>query len=114
EAWAKRVTINVCLSDIRKNTLYSVAITGTEPIESSEVDALSRLSLQEMLNLIQKLPHGYKTIFNMYVIDGYSHKEIAATLSISISTSKSQLMKARNLLQKKILNNHRVLNQDHG
>lgn len=114
ESWAKRITINVCLGDIRKNTLYSVAITGAEQIEAGYTDALSELSLQEMLELIQRLPYGYKTIFNMYVIDGFSHKEIAAELGISISTSKSQLMKARNLLQKKIINNHRVLNQDHG
>ena len=56
-----------------------------------------------MLEIVQQLPPpGYRTIFNLYVIDGFSHKEIAAQLGISIITSKSQLMKARNLLQKKL------------
>ncbi len=115
EAWAKRITVNVCLADIRKNTLYSVNITGAEHIESNDVSALSQLSLQEMLVHIQQLPYGYRTVFNMYVIDGFSHKEIAAELNVSISTSKSQLMKARNLLQKKIVVNQRTYNNiDHG
>ncbi len=114
EAWAKRVTINVCLADIRKNTLYAVNITKAEDVESEDVSVLSNISLQEMLALIQQLPFGYKTVFNMYVIDGYSHKEIAEELDISISTSKSQLMKARKLLQKKIVASSQFYNQEHG
>ncbi len=114
ESWAKRIAINVCLSNIRKQSLYSVNITRAEQMASLEVDALSQLSLQEMLKLVQGLPYGYRTVFNMYVIDGYAHKEIAAELNISVSTSKSQLMKARNLLQRRISINQRVLNQDHG
>lgn len=114
ESWAKRITVNICLGDIRKNTLYAVNITGAEHIESSNICILSELSLQEMMAMIQDLPFGYRTVFNMYVIDGFSHKEIAAELNISISTSKSQLMKARNLLQKKIMINQRVYSQEHG
>ena len=114
ESWAKRVTVNVCLADIRKNTLYSVNISGAEQVESNDVSALSSLSLQEMMAHIQQLPTGYRTVFNMYVIDGFSHKEIAEQLNVSVSTSKSQLMKARNILQKKIVVNQRVYSQDHG
>jgi len=114
ESWARRVAINVCLADIRKNTLYAVNVTMAEQIESEDVDALSNLSLEEMLNLVKSLPFGYRTVFNMYVIDGFSHKEIAESLKISISTSKSQLMKARNLLQKKITANRVFYNQEHG
>ena len=113
-AWAKRITVNACLADIRKNTLYSVNINGAEQVESEDVCALSQLSLQEMLELIQQLPYGYRTVFNMYVIDGFSHKEIAAELNVSISTSKSQLMKARNMLQKKIKINQNIYSQEHG
>lgn len=114
-AWAKRIAVNVCLMDIRKNNLYSVNISEAEVIATDTPDALSGLSLKEMLLMIQQLPDGYKTVFNMYVIDGYSHKEIAAELGISISTSKTQLMKARLLLQKKIVKNRQILNQqDHG
>lgn len=114
-SWAKRIAINVCLMDIRKNNLYSVNISEAEAIAAKTPNALSSLSLKEMLALIQQLPDGYKTVFNMYVIDGYSHKEIADELGISVSTSKTQLMKARLLLQKKILSDRQVLNQqDHG
>jgi RNA polymerase sigma factor (sigma-70 family) len=114
EAWAKRITINVCLGDIRKNSLYSVNISSAIEIESDDISALSNLSLEEMLGHIQMLPVGYKTVFNMYVIDGFSHKEIAEELGITVSTSKSQLMKARNVLQKKILSNQLVFNKEHG
>lgn len=114
ESWAKRVTINICLMNIRKQSLYSVGIDTVEQMESNTADVLSDLSLKEMLEMIQQLPQGYKTIFNMYVIDGFSHKEIAAELNISINTSKTQLRKARLLLQKKILTNQRVYQQVHG
>jgi RNA polymerase sigma factor (sigma-70 family) len=103
--WMKRVTINTCLMDLRKGTLYLVSLTEANHLENQQSNALSKLSLKEMLGLIQKLPTGYRTIFNLYVIDGFAHKEIAEQLNISISTSKSQLMKARNLLQKKIIIN---------
>lgn len=114
EAWAKRVTINICLMDLRKQSLYAVGMDAAENIESKTVDALSTLSLKEMLAMIQQLPQGYKTVFNMYAIDGFSHKEIAEELGISINTSKSQLRKARVLLQKRILANQQLYHQVHG
>jgi RNA polymerase sigma-70 factor (ECF subfamily) len=114
EPWAKRIAINVCLMNIRKSKLYAVSLTGEELIPSDDTNILSQLSLQEMLEMIQQLPHGYKTVFNMYVIDGFSHKEIAAELGISIGTSKSQLMKARLHLQKKLLASRKILSSDHG
>lgn len=114
ESWAKRITINTCLMDIRKNSLYAMGIQHAEHIESKTADALSQLSLKEMLAIIQQLPQGYRTVFNMYVIDGFSHKEIAGALNISINTSKTQLKKARNLLQKKIVANQLAHKQVHG
>ena len=114
ESWAKRIAVNVCLMDIRKNTLYAVNINAAEMVESKDVSALSELSLKEMLQHIQQLPTGYRTIFNLYVIDGFSHKEIAEKLNVSVSTSKSQLMKARQILQKKIIVNRNIYQQDHG
>ena len=105
---------NICLMDLRKQTLYAVGIAEAEYIESDSADVLSQLSLENMLQMIQELPQGYKTVFNMYVIDGFSHKEIAAELGININTSKSQLWKAKNILQKKILSNQQVYQQDHG
>ncbi len=114
ESWAKRVTINACLMDIRKKPLYSISISHAEQMESTEINVLSDMSLKEMLAMIQELPQGYKTIFNMYVIDGFSHREIAEELQISINTSKTQLRKARLLLQKKILSNSQLYQQHHG
>ncbi|MCG8328450.1 MAG: sigma-70 family RNA polymerase sigma factor [Chitinophagales bacterium] len=114
EAWAKRIVINTCLMHIRRNRLYAVNITGEEQIASQAPDILSQLSLQEMLQLIQQMPYGYKTIFNLYVIDGYSHNEIAAELGIAVGTSKSQLLKARNYLKKKLQANQQVFNSEHG
>lgn len=114
EPWAKRIAINVCLMHLRKQTLYSVGITEAEGQKTNMADALSELALQEMLDMIQQLPQGYRTIFNLYVIDGYSHKEIAEKLNITEGTSKSQLSKARNLLQKKILINQQLYRQIHG
>jgi len=114
EAWAKRITINVCLMDLRKTTMYSLGIAAAESIETNEVDVLSQLSVQEMLQVIQQLPQGYKTVFNMYVIDGFSHKEIAAELKITINTSKSQLRKAKLMLQKQISKNYSIYQQVHG
>lgn len=64
--------------------------------------AISNLTMQELTEVIQDLPAGYKLVFNLYAIDGYSHKEIAKKLSISEGTSKSQLFKAKSILKKKL------------
>ena len=113
-SWASRITVNECLAYARKKTLYPVNISEAEEVESTDNSALSQLSLKEMLLLIHGLPYGYRTIFNMYVIDGFSHKEIANQMGISVSTSKSQLAKARKVLQKKILTQKEVRYQEHG
>ncbi len=113
EAWARRVTINTCLERLRKHSLYAVNISQAVHLPSQETDALSQMSLKELVSLIQTLPAGYQTIFNLYVIDGFTHKEIAEQLGISISTSKTQLMKARNMLQKKI-DDRKLRIEDHG
>ena len=65
---------------------------------------IEELSKEEILKLIQQLPDGYRTVFNLYVLEGYSHKDIGAMLNIGESTSRSQLVKARNLLKRKLLN----------
>ena len=65
---------------------------------------IEELSKEEILKLIQELPEGYRTVFNLYVIEGYSHKDIGQLLNIGESTSRSQLVKARKLLQQKFMN----------
>ncbi len=113
-SWASRITVNECLAFARKKTLFPLNINAAEQLESKDNSVLSDLSLKEMLDLIHTMPYGYRTIFNMYVIDGFSHKEIAEQMEISISTSKSQLAKARKMLQKKILVNNKVNSQEYG
>ena len=69
---------------------------------SFEADVLSKLSRNEILDLIQQLPVGYRTVFNLYVIEGYPHQEIADMLEITVGTSKSQLSRGKRILQEKI------------
>ncbi len=68
-----------------------------------EANAVDNLSLQDLTNFITQLPKGYRTVFNMYVIDGFKHPEIAQQLGVSVSTSKTQLMKAKQMLQGMII-----------
>ena len=66
--------------------------------------AIDKLATQDLLKLVQKLPDGYRTVFNLYAIEGYNHKEISEELGISVGTSKSNLSRARGILQEKIKN----------
>ena len=104
KAWSSRIVVNENLMMLRKR------VKSFEQIETSEdqdfVDQsespLEKLSAQELSVLIASLPAGYKAVFNLYVIDGYNHKEIAKQLNITEGTSKSQLFKARKMLQQKL------------
>jgi RNA polymerase sigma factor (sigma-70 family) len=101
--WLKRIMINECLMLLRKRNVFTiVSDTAAEDIALEE-DALNNLSAEEIFNLIIQLPVGYRTVFNLYEIEGMKHAEIAALLNISENTSKSQLFKAKNLLQKMLL-----------
>ncbi len=103
EGWAKRITINTILSHFRKKT-------NTEPINEEKIEIIedddefehTNFSLDTLLALIHKLPNQYKLVFNMYVLDEYSHQEIADALNISVNTSKSNLSRARAILKKEL------------
>jgi RNA polymerase sigma factor (sigma-70 family) len=98
EAWIKKIMINQCLMSLRrKKMVITMDYTDTE-LQISRTEN-TELSAEEIVGLIQTLPEGYRTIFSLYVVDGYSHKEIAASLGISESASRSQLTHARNKLQ---------------
>jgi len=104
-AWLKRIMINECLMFLRKKTVFTiVSETAAEELSLQE-DVLNNLSAVEIFNLIVQLPVGYRTIFNLHAIEGMPHGEIAALLGIAEGTSKSQLSKARTLLQKMLLQN---------
>jgi len=99
-AWLKRIMVNECLMFLRKKNVFTIVTESAaeETVWAEEV--LGNLSAAEIFNLIVQLPVGYRTVFNLYVIEGFDHKEIAALAGISEGTSKSQLSKARSLLQK--------------
>jgi RNA polymerase sigma-70 factor (ECF subfamily) len=102
EGWMKRIIINTALQKYRdKTTLNVVYDEVDEPDVEVEVDE-EQISLDGLLNLIQALPNQYRLVFNMYVLDGYSHKEIAKELRISEGTSKSNLSRAKVILKQKI------------
>lgn len=103
-SWAKRVLINTCLQHLRKNTFLDFMDNVLEFRNSfkGQAKALENLNLQDLTKSIQSLPKGYRTVFNMFVIDGYSHKEIAEELGISQGASKSQLSKAKKMLRNNI------------
>jgi RNA polymerase sigma factor (sigma-70 family) len=104
-SWLKRVMINECLMFLRKKAVFTiVSETAAEELVLEE-DALNKLSAAEIFNLIVQLPVGYRTIFNLHSIEGVPHAEIASLLGISEGTSKSQLSKAKTLLQKMLLQN---------
>jgi len=82
--------------------MYVQDIDDTFLLPIDHQDVHSDLSVQEMVSILQTLPTGYRTIFNLYVIEGYTHKEIAEQLDISVSTSKTQLMKAKAIMREKV------------
>lgn len=101
EGWLKRVTINTALQRYRKQKVFD--IVNEDLIEDTEVDIIEdEISLDFLLKLIQELPDRYRLVFNLYVLDGHSHKEIAEMLEITIGTSKSNLARARNILKEKL------------
>jgi RNA polymerase sigma-70 factor (ECF subfamily) len=101
EGWMKRITVNTVLQKYRKEEFLNVVTDNIE--EEITIDnTFSDISLQSLLGYIQELPNKYRATFNLYVLDGYTHKEISELLGTSIGTSKSNLARARTLLKEKI------------
>ncbi len=104
EGWLRRVMVNTAINYYKKNLQQKMEKDIDEVFDISirEADAISQMTTEEILAVVQTLPDGYRTIFNLFVIEGFSHKVIAETLGITENTSKSQLSRARVLLQHKI------------
>lgn len=105
EGWMRRIIVNTCLEHLRKNDVLHNAEDLDQPLGQlyeSEYSVVEELSAQDLMKIIGELPDGFRVVFNMYVIEGYSHKEIAEVLNITESTSRSQLTRAKQLLQKRI------------
>lgn len=106
EGWIRKIIVNTALDNIRKNKKMKNNIEMDKvdyQIQNYNENAIDSLSAQDLLKVIQEMPAGFRTVFNMYVIEGYSHKEIAEELNISVSTSKSQFSRARAYLQKVLI-----------
>jgi RNA polymerase sigma-70 factor (ECF subfamily) len=105
EGWARKIFVNTALMQLRKNDVLkeSEDLEGAWDISSQDPTIIQNIGYQELLEIIESLPPGFRTVFNMYVIEGYSHKEIGEALGISENTSRSQLQRARVILQKKVL-----------
>ena len=92
EGWARRIFINTALMYLRKK----------DALKTDIADQMSNMGYQELMKLVTSLPAGFRTVFNLYVIEGYSHKEIAELLGITETTSRTQLSRARIWLQNRI------------
>ena len=105
EGWMRRIIVNTAIEHYRKkNNTYEIQESHEENITDGDLNALDKLAAAEILNMVKELPNGYRTVFNLFAIEGYSHKEIAEMLNISEGTSKSQYARAKALLQEKIRN----------
>jgi RNA polymerase sigma factor (sigma-70 family) len=104
EGWIRRTMVNTAINHYRKNVRYfqDIDIDSVDIHDTFDKDGISNLTEAELLKLIQELPEGYRMVFNLYVIEGYSHKEIGEQLNIAENTSKSQLSRARGVLQAKV------------
>ncbi|OQX72534.1 MAG: hypothetical protein B6D64_15025 [Bacteroidetes bacterium 4484_276] len=109
EGWMKRIIINTAITHIKQNLKYQyhtdideIEETHIVPEESGDDDSVVKIPRSQLMSIIQSLPEGYKMVFNLYVFEQLTHKEIAEILGVSVNTSKSQLSKARKLLSTKI------------
>jgi RNA polymerase sigma factor (sigma-70 family) len=110
EGWIRRTMINTSLDYLRKgkNAPIDTDISEAEYLASDSEKSLSKLREEEIMALVQKMPTGYRTVFNLYAIEGYSHQEIADELGVTESTSKTQYKKARNYLMNIIIERENI------
>jgi RNA polymerase sigma factor (sigma-70 family) len=111
EGWMRRIVVNTAIRACKKKKLHFREIHENvlDSLHSFDPSIYGELGEEDILKIICLLPDGYKLVFNLYVIDGYNHEEIAAMLGIREGTSRSQLAKARRLLQKLLLERNKVM-----
>ena len=106
EGWMKKIVVNECLMHLRKpiQKTHTRDIMEYDAVEDQTI--IDRLMADDILRLLDELPTGYRTIFNLYVVESYKHKEIAEMLGISINTSKSQLLLAKKKMRELIIQHY--------
>ena len=112
KGWLRRIMVNTAIDHFRKNKKHQV-VSELETVYNNmsgfESSGLDKLSYDEIIRSIQNLSPAYRTVLTLFVVEGYSHEEIAESLDISIGTSKSNLAKARKQLQKIIFNENKII-----
>ena len=104
EGWLRRTIVNTAINNYKKNLKHAreMDIDDIEAENQKEEKVLDRMSADEILAIVQTLPEGYRVVFNLNVLEGYTHKMIGEMLDISENTSKSQLLRAKRLLREKL------------
>lgn len=103
EGWIRRIVVNMAIAHYRKKIKYPTSdIDEAREVHGVSDNAVSTMTCDEILSVIQELPVGYRTVFNLYEIEGYNHAEIGEMLNISSGTSKSQLSRAKEMLRAKL------------
>ncbi|MFN8699404.1 MAG: RNA polymerase sigma factor [Flavobacteriales bacterium] len=109
--WIRTVMVNTALTYIRSRKKWKdhTDLEVAEDLDAGDVDALSQMRTEEILDLIARMPSGYRTVFNLFAIEGYGHKEIADELGISENTSKTQFLKAKAWLKKAMEKTEKII-----
>ena len=104
EGWTRKIFVNTALEYFRKNDILpeTAVIDSPDTLQEPDYSAPEKISADELMKIVRELPTGFRTVFNMFAIEGYSHKEIGEALGINESTSRSQFTRAKKLLQKKL------------
>ena len=104
EGWARKIFVNTALMSLRKKDALKMSddLEAARGLKAETTSQMQNLGYKELMAMITELPPGFRTVFNMYAIEGYSHKEIGEMLGISETTSRTQLSRARSWLQNKI------------
>ncbi|HEX5625058.1 MAG TPA: sigma-70 family RNA polymerase sigma factor [Saprospiraceae bacterium] len=109
EQWIRKIMINNAIKNCNRKSFQNEYSAGDDlPEFSEEPEIIESMAELELIKMINELPDGYRMVFNLYAIEGYSHKEISETLNIEESTSRSQLVKARKVLQDKLLKHQKT------
>jgi RNA polymerase sigma-70 factor (ECF subfamily) len=111
EGWIRRIMVNTCISYLRKKNIVDL-FDEDYVFNDSATESLENTSVEDIQKLIDLLPEGYKMVFNLFAIEGYKHSEIAEKLGVSESTSKSQLFKARKLLQQNYITMNKMIHEN--
>lgn len=105
EGGVRRIFVNTAIEQIRKKKIdVSITEKEEETIEFKTISAIDKINEKDLLKIVQELSPGYRTVFNLYIVEGFGHKEIGEMMGISEGTSKSQLARARLILQEKLKN----------